>query len=327
MTKCRDPIFVIGRQHSGNTMLTAVVGRHPAVYGFLNEDRFFEHVDRFNVPPSDRDLDRLTDILADAYLPSLPPKRRREIRQWLQKEAIRSSPQVTASVLYHKAKEEFSGREGGKRWAQKATSYVFQVESLLEKLPDAKLVFLLRNPLDIATSLRIRQSDAYWLRMCLGWRKGVERARRLEDTYPENMLVIRYENLVRKPRDRVAEIFRFCRLDFDETVLSVHKVNPAEAPYETSGEQLGISDEKVGYYRDYLTPEERAALIHFTGPQVVGDEYPTVVSEVAALYAGSLRARLRIATLGVGHILADIVRRSMEHPAGTFHRFWHRIWS
>lgn len=325
MTESQDPIFVIGRQHSGNTMQTAVLGRHPAVYAFLNEDQFFEHVDRFSSPPSDRDLDRLTQILADAYLPALAPAQRRDIRQSLQQEADRSSPQVTASALYRKMKDRRAARQGAKRWAQKATSYVFHVETLLKKLPDAKLVFLLRNPLDIAASLRIRQSEAYWLRMCLGWRKGVDRARWLEDVYPKNILVIRYEDLVRKPKDRVADILRFCGLGFHERALQVHKVNPAEAPYQTSREQSGISDEKVGYHRDHLTRKESATIVRFAGHEAIRSEYPNLESAIGADTSSSLATILRLTALGVSHMVADVVRRGMDNPVGTLHRFWHRF--
>lgn len=109
-------------------MLTSVLGRHPEMHAFRNEGRFFEHVDRFATAPSGRDLDRLTDILADAYLPSLQGNDRQQIRRWLQRQREDRSGAVSASSLYRDAKDWLASEEGKRRWAQKATSYVFYVD-------------------------------------------------------------------------------------------------------------------------------------------------------------------------------------------------------
>jgi len=37
------PIFIIGRQHSGNTMLARCLGRAPEVHSLTGEGQFFEH--------------------------------------------------------------------------------------------------------------------------------------------------------------------------------------------------------------------------------------------------------------------------------------------
>jgi hypothetical protein len=36
-------IFVLGRQHSGNTMLTLALGRHSRLYGSIGESHLLEH--------------------------------------------------------------------------------------------------------------------------------------------------------------------------------------------------------------------------------------------------------------------------------------------
>lgn len=325
MSANTGPIYVIGRQHSGNTMLTSVFGRHPEVHAFRNEDRFFEHVDRFPVPASDGDVDRLTDILADAHLPPLQAEGRQRIHRWLQRRrADRSSP-LTASSLYREAKDWLASQAGKRRWAQKATSYVFHVEALLDQLPHAKLVFLVRNPLDIAASLRIRESDAYWLRMCIGWRKGVERARYFEKAHPENFLVVRYEDLVRTPEDQVPKIFRFCGLEFHDRVLSVGKVNPAESPFERSTSRTGISGKKVGYHREHLSPAERAAVVVLTGSNMVRERYPDLVDDALESDRRRLASMIRLAARGTGHIVSDLVRRGARDPGGTLRRFWRRL--
>ena len=46
------PIFIIGRQHSGNTMLDRCLGRSPEVYSATGEGTFFEHQDRLARKPS-----------------------------------------------------------------------------------------------------------------------------------------------------------------------------------------------------------------------------------------------------------------------------------
>lgn len=328
MSTFDSPIYVIGRQHSGNTMLISVFARHPSVHTFRNEDRFFEHVDRFTAPPSRAELKWLTEFLATASVPPLSSGERQTIHIWLKelKEKWSNSPRpVTAPSLYRTVKDRLARRAGATRWAQKATSYVFHVEPLLERFPDAKLLFLLRNPLDIAASVRIRSSDAYWLRMCTGWRMGVRRARSLQRAHPENLRIVRYEDVVGTPRDTVAELFRFCDLEFDESVLAIRRINTAESPFEAVGKQVGITDDKVGYFKERLLPVEQRTVAELTGFSVLEKEYPDLVEYILAGSRSSLALKIRLTVQGLARFLDDLFRRSINDPGGTIRRFWRRV--
>lgn len=325
MSVSRDPIFVVGRQHSGNTMLTAILSRHPAVHGFLNEDRFFEHVHELRPPLSDADLGELSEILADASLPPLSADERGRIRTFLDQEARKGGRGVPAVSLYKAAKSWMARQHGAERWVQKATSYVFHTEDLLNAIPGARLVFMLRNPLDIATSLLIRRSSSLWLRMCIGWRKGVREAQRVAKEHPDHFFIVRYEDLVQRPTSKVDEIFRFCGLEFKDDFLLVDRINPAEKPFERSGDQKGISNEKVYYFRDHLSAQEKSFVTSMVGRELVLSHYPELADHVASPSEGIVSSRLRYIVAGLGHMAGDLIRRAAHNPRVTVSRFWRRI--
>lgn len=325
MSHARDPIYVVGRQHSGNTMLTAILSRHPAVHGFLNEDRFFEHIHELQPPLSDVDLDELSEILGDASLPPLSADECGRIRTFLDQEATKGDRRVSAVSLYRTAKTWIADQQGAERWVQKATSYVFHTEDLLNAIPGARLVFMLRNPLDIATSLLIRKSSSLWLRMCIGWRKGIREAQRLANEHPEHFFIVRYEDLVQRPVPTADEIFRFCGLEFKDDFLLVDRINPAERPFERSGDQKGISGEKMYYFRDHLSTEEKSFVSSMVGRELILSHYPELADHVASRCEGIVSSKLRYIVAGLGHMAEDLMRRAVDNPKETVARFWRRI--
>lgn len=189
--KTMEPIFVLGRQHSGNTMLTTLLGRVPRLLAVPSEGGFFEIQQELDaLPPAERAQRTARRIRDDGVRMMLrSPEVDGGMEMWkaitpVMEEAAHRG--ASAFELYVLGMQQVLDRVGQNRWVQKATSYIFLVDDILQAFPRARLIFLVRNPLDLAASTaRRNKTSRHTLRMALGWNRGVKRALRLRAEQPE----------------------------------------------------------------------------------------------------------------------------------------------
>ncbi len=317
-----SPIFIVGRQHSGNTMLGRVLAEVPSVYALTGEGRFFdlEHVvDRMPVAARSR---RVVELVSQGADPPLDET----VQGWLldQLENIPFSRRLNAGALYSCAMRYLTENMGATQWAQKATSYIFYVEPILSSFPKGKLIFLERNPLDIAASMKTRGADRREItRMYYGWVNGSHRAKYYAKRCPDNFLYVRYEDFVTEPEGAGARIFDFLHLPFDPKYLAIPHVNRSETPYNRDSESRGIDPSRVYHHRNILDVEERCLAAGVLSSEDLAG-YPEVAREARvdrAWLSTWLRAR--------GLLLSSLVRREghlfMINPRYAVSRIQRRL--
>lgn len=303
-----SPVFVAGRQHSGNTMLAAALGRLPGVLACVEEGNYFEEREAIGSLQGERlavavarriqlNGTPVSDDARDALVRRLTPL---------------AESGASADALFVEGMAEVLEAGQGSRWVQKATSYVFQAEQVFGLFPDAKIVFLARNPLDLAASLKRRGNAGDTVRMVWGWRIGVSRALRLQAEQPNRLRVFRYEDVVQNPTDALGEVCRFADLTFDPAATEVAHVNRSEAKYALTSEASGMTASRVGYYTGILRPAEQQAVRMLAGPLLDG-LYPglggrTSLLERVAAGGVLLKGGARLAVGQLRRIAADPVR-------------------
>lgn len=187
-------VIVIGRQHSGNTFLTRIIGTSPSCLVDENENNWFE---------------QLPNIQKEK---SLQAKVERSMQHLLRNETERAEqqtanlfdwakkrPEVSVHQLFSKGLELVTLADDKSFWALKATSYIFYAKEILDHCPEVKLIYLVRNPLDLTASTKKRNAKGLdWLIATnLAWRKGVAIAQQLQAVYPDRFMIVKYESVVR----------------------------------------------------------------------------------------------------------------------------------
>lgn len=264
------PVFISGRQHSGNTVLSAILGRVPECLAQLDENAFFEYralVDR--VKTAQERAEKVFDLLR------LEDERLREPTldhlRWL----ARERPRVSALELYREGMSYGATRLGRRFWVQKATSYIFYGQEILASMPDARLIYLVRNPYDIAASKKRRheQRERIWNTM-VGWNKGLRIAQALAAEYPDRLRVVRYEDLTRRPEETVRSLMTWLGHSFHTEYLDVPHVNRSETRYSVTGVGNGLYQSRINYYRDNLSRAEIAGLDMLADVDLLERFYP-----------------------------------------------------
>lgn len=313
----QGPIFIVGRQHSGNTMFAHLLGNVPGVLAMTGEGQFFERRrEAERADPGERPA-----IVARLIQESDASVVDDETRSRLTDELAARPGAGGASELYASGMRLLTREKGQRRWAQKATSHIFWVEDVLEVFPDARFVFLARNPLDIGASFVRRGNRRKLVRMAVGWNRGVRLADGYRDSMEGRFLVLRYEDLVSDPEEHLPPLFEDLGLPYRDDVTDIPYVNRSG----DVGPGQGLDDSRVFCYPEELGDRDRDAILRAVDGDLLDRCYPELAARHEQRGALPRPAEAGLFLQGVGSFVLDHLRRGLREPAATWRRLTGRI--
>ncbi|MCP5300252.1 MAG: sulfotransferase [Chromatiaceae bacterium] len=227
MHKQSTPFFIVGSQRSGTTMLRLMLNNHsklsvPFESGFI--------------PDFYRDLERYGDL-----------RQRRNVEGLLA--AIRQHPFVvkgnlipdpgavlarnptTYAQLVDAIFGELALRRDKVRWGDKTPSYVEDIDVLWSLFPGCRVVHLVRDGRDVASSLRsLSWGSRDLIKLARDWRWKVMLARKMGEMIPGNYMELHYESLVSEPVASLRRVCGFIGEPFEAGMLQYHENAKGEMP-------------------------------------------------------------------------------------------------
>ena len=272
-TSDQTPIFILGRAHSGNTMMATILGECHDLFSMVGEGNFFEYWPALESYERNQMIELLAGIFVKKLSPLPDPAERQALKELVYQER---RSQLTALQIYLKVTEHLVESRSKTRWAQKGTSYIFQVDTILKVFPRAKFVFMIRNPLDIAASLKRRKQEGKLYQMVVGWNKGLNLMERYRSAYPQQLLAVRYEDLVDDPEGQIKQLFSFLQLDYRPEYLQIPHVNDSrrKRPFNATEEITGVNTSRRFTYAETLTPAQIALVQFFMSKSLMTHLYP-----------------------------------------------------
>lgn len=294
------PFFLVGCSRSGTTLLQALIDSHPNI-AIPPESHFYVRfgpiVHTYGDLSQASNRRRLIEaVLADAF-----------IRQWrldvnaaaVEQRLRRHSFVGIVETLF----SIYAEREGANRWGDKTPEHIRHLREIRRDFPGAKLIHLVRDGRDVAEAMRrmiFYPVTAYGVARV--WRDEIRHWADFCATEGDaDTLVVRYEDLVTRPEDVVATIFRFLDEPVIDTVTtyadsSLSQNLDSQGPWHSSLRQ-GISAGKVGIYRRRFTPREIEILEYIQAEGLAAYGYaaahaalrpPTLPEKSYALFADRL---------------------------------------
>lgn len=216
-------IFLVGCPRSGTTILQSLLAAHPKITSFP-ETKFFHYLCRFRSQLPDR---LYKFFHSDICRPDLYDSS--EI-YWRTSASDRVKWFV--GVLDRLAIEE-----NNKVWLEKTPEHVYFIQEILQYLPDAKFIHIVRNPLDVVASLRRATQDPlsnnlwggrqWTLDFCIErWKSSASIARSFSNA-PQH-LIIRYEDLVRDKIKILSQCCYFIDVSYDAEMLRNYRAKALE---------------------------------------------------------------------------------------------------
>jgi len=265
-----EPVFLVGMNGSGTTMLLDSLGRHSQLYAFPRETRVLPHliatVERFGDLTDDEAFRRLWEevrkigvlrYVNDGQPVPLP-------EDWA------DTPRTLAAVL-DRVFKYFAQRQGKTRWCEKTPQHAQHILSLAAVFPQAKFIHMIRDGRDSAASFKRRWHRTPALTI-YRWKKIVEEGRRQGMSLgPDRYLEVRYEDLTANPQQWLRRVSDFLGVPFEAAILE------SSEPYlkkKQDGEPGRIRSNS-GTWRKVFSAAEITQLEAIAGRVLNATGYPT----------------------------------------------------
>lgn len=229
----QTPIFIVGMPRSGTTLLSRIVGAHPAVAdaGELNalEQSVSESLDRFvEFPLQPDDLTGLRDI----------------------------EPTVVAEGYIRRTQAYYTGN--ATHLIDKNPMNVFAAGVIAAAMPNARILCLTRGAMDTCYS-NLRQlfqngafAYSYDQRQLAERYAGFQTlVGRYQKRLPGNFLAVSYESLVEDPVATARKVMEFCGLDFDPAYVDITRNTSPSATASSAQIREPIHLQGVGEWQRY----------------------------------------------------------------------------
>jgi hypothetical protein len=222
-----EPVFVVGMNGSGTTMLLDCLDNHPEIYGFPEETKLLGHL--LTVLPKFGDLAIDDNFHALIQTVGRSPAFRHEndFRPPPVPEEWRNMPR-NVSVVLDWFFRYFAEKKGKERWCEKTPMNAHHIAALGKVFPKAKFIHIIRDARSCAASCRRRFFTTPQM-AALRWKQTLRTARRQGEGVPGRYLEIRYEDLVGEPERWMREICGFLDVPFDVKVLSTSRARTLTA--------------------------------------------------------------------------------------------------
>ena len=324
------PFFVVGNDRSGTTVLRLALDRS-AEAAVPPESMFLLDFAPVRRRGGLEDPERATRFAAEVW--SHP-----RVRLW----GLAGGPPSVPPGLNHAEAYRFAveapfrayaRREGKERFGDKTPPYVHAADELLAIWPDARIVVLVRDARAVAHSivkLPFGPNNPYaaagW------WARGIRAGLEAERRHPEQVVTVRYEDLVAEPETTVRRVCDHVRLGYNSEMLAIERGAPGKIVPEQAEWYSGVSKPISAAVGDRWRTEMPAADQHVVaavagpelrelGYEVGGDEAEITRSRALAytVHDAALRAvhafRLRILQER-GRELRYVVKRKLAGARG-----------
>lgn len=282
------PIFIVGVQRSGTTLLSAMLAAHsrmscgPETHFFqrLEDENIAELIDPENWPKNGKkfissitftnylsDNSQRISILEKYHLTEI------QIEEYLnkQKPAIDS---LLGSVV-----EPYMLSLGKSRWVEKTPDHIQHLKIIRKYFPNSPIIRIIRDPRDVSLSLMKVPWGAktYYEAICY-WKF-------LDDIsceffkFDKNSYTLRYEDLLENPERELRKLCSFLDEDYEEGMLNTSTtgklVNSQNVPWKKKAEQP-IDKNRAGGWRNQISKDMNQFTEGLIGDKLIRYGYPVI---------------------------------------------------
>ena len=321
-----DPLFILGTERSGSNLLRLILDAHPNI-----TIPHPPHIVRYFAPLQAGYGDLSRDQNFAALVSDIVRLVRAHIYPWeitIDEARLRAEARPRdAFGVYVALHEQHREQSGKARWGCKSTFMVDHVDAILGRFAAPRLILLVRDPRDVAVSSMKSVFSTFhpWKTAAL-WAAQTAAGLAAVDRLPaETIHLLRYEDLVAAPEDRLRALFAFLGEPFAPEVLRFFERAEAKksAGLSASWANTGkpIRADSVGRFAGALRPDELLGVEALAAPLMERLGYPLVTAAAdRAAFAPGPRQRLAVA-LRDAWMNAAVEVQSLRQDANVGRRY------
>ncbi|MFK7933173.1 MAG: sulfotransferase [Saprospiraceae bacterium] len=220
-------MFITGTGRNGSTLLSCILNNHSGVL-ILPENTLIPFlIKNFVLQPNHSWERRITSILFEI-------KRNDKLQvdiEVFEKNLKNLNPvQQNTNGVMGLIYEIYAERYGKKRFfrGDKTPENNKFIQMIKHRLPNSKLVFLIRDPRDMIYSMLklIPGYDTNFVNYCImNWRSSLDKYEWLKNKYPDAVFLVKYEQLVQQPDFVICELINWLNLPLEASILESYNKN------------------------------------------------------------------------------------------------------
>jgi hypothetical protein len=309
------PIFIIGSERSGTTLLLAILACHPRIA--VPEvtwyyPRFRPYIHTYG------DLGEIAnfDVLAHEMAHGL------RVPFWRMPDANPATFGAEIAARAAEIEQSFAGvftamferyanHVNKPRWGEKTPGNVFYIDRILEDFPNAQFVYIYRDCRDASAEFIESQfgpTNAYAAAEM--WRDGQQAVKPYRDSLRlDQWFNVGYEDFVRDPVETLKRLCTFLDETYDDVMMEFHTTPMAQRRGKTKDNWAlahPITDRHVGIYQHQLSIDQQRIISWVAGELMQELGYgdltePLALSDEQISLAVEMDGRYRAATLDAPH--------------------------
>lgn len=267
------PFFIVGASRSGTTLLRLMINAHPRLavpheFKYFREVREYATVSNWRTQFNDDDYAQLVDRFLSAREHIFDEIGPSNVRRH-----IMADPERTIRGPYRVGAQSWMEFYGKSHWGEKTPFNLFYVDLLYDMFPDARFIYVVRDPRAVVTSMNTIEyfSDDSVIN-ALNWRSGAGNGyHNFVTAIPEGQrLKMSYEQLATDPAETLTRLCDFIGEDYNEAMLSFYRdskryMNPV---IRTENVTKTVTSSSIERWRDHLSSKEVAMVEHICADEM-----------------------------------------------------------
>ncbi|MBU2644251.1 sulfotransferase [bacterium] len=282
LTLKERPVFIIGYERSGTTLLMAMLGCHPHI-GIPEVGWLFPRIYPWRHTYGDLSVDANFRTMASEMVFGLnQPLWGMPVNPaTIVDDIVASARERSFAGIYDAMHQRYLLETGvKKRWGQKTPNNLYFVPQILDCFPNAQFIFIVRDGRDAAAT---SMSSAFGAGNIWGaaytWHKANDFVKKFRETCDDaTWYDIRYEDLCLHPEtvlkgvcDFIGETYEPAMLDFHQTPIGVARGKQRDhAPLGSP-----VSGKHIGMYKKFLSVHEQEVYATIAGATHTSYGYET----------------------------------------------------
>lgn len=214
--KKTPPFFIVGCGRSGTTLLRTMLNHHSSIAVPLESICILDYL-RAAQTANQRTLKLLF-------------AREPEFRGWGLDLSVKEFDNCkNIKEMVNRVHLLYAKKHKKNIWGNKTPRFIRYGHLIKQIWPDAQFIHVIRDPRATASSLaksRIHCSNPYF--GAKRWLRDTHAGLQLKQQYPNDVLEIRYEDLVARPETTLKHVCAFLQIPYQPTLLAYHKMGTKE---------------------------------------------------------------------------------------------------
>ncbi|AMM41430.1 protein-tyrosine sulfotransferase [Candidatus Desulfofervidus auxilii] len=258
-----EPIFIVGVPRSGTTLLRMMLNSHSRI-AIAPETHFFRlfwaNRHKYGDLNKDNNFQKLwNDLTKCKYFGDLKLKNVQEIYEDL------FNGKRSYKAIFTKLIKEYAKQHNKTRWGEKTPGHLEYVKTILSFYPHAKMIHIIRDPRDVALSLKkVPWGSRDVFPIARFWKRYINIPKKMKVIHSYSYLEIRYEDLVRSPEETLKVICNFINEKVEKNMFKFYLVSenylPENEPWKT-GCLKPLNSEYIGKWKTKLKEWEVKQII------------------------------------------------------------------